>query len=226
MTRKSSIISLLLVVIAPSIGVLSGMVFDPEGVVGKIVFMLSKIWILAVPVAWHVFVDKQKPTLSRAEHGGFAFSALVGIAISALILAAYLTIGKLLIDPQLLKDMAASTGLGNKNIYLAGTLYWVLINAVIEEYVWRWFVVNRCRSFMPHAAAIIVSALAFTIHHVIAMQVFFSWPVTLIAGLGIFIGGSIWSWCYLKYRSIWPGYINHAIVDITVFGIGYMIIFK
>ena len=42
---------------------------------------------------------------------------------------------------------------------------------------------------------------------------------------GIFIGGTVWSGLYLRYRSIWPGYASHAIVDVAVFGIGWWVIF-
>ena len=44
--------------------------------------------------------------------------------------------------------------------------------------------------------------------------------------LGVFLGGCAWSWLYLRYRSIWPGYISHIIADIAVFGVGWMILFK
>jgi membrane protease YdiL (CAAX protease family) len=72
----------------------------------------------------------------------------------------------------------------------------------------------------------VVSAICFTLHHIIAMQVYFSWLVVVIASLGVFTGGALWSWCYLRYRSIWPGYISHAIVDIAIFAIGYRLIFQ
>jgi membrane protease YdiL (CAAX protease family) len=35
----------------------------------------------------------------------------------------------------------------------------------------------------------------------------------------------MWSWLYLRYRSVWPCYVSHAIVDIAVFVVGWLIIF-
>jgi len=46
MTKKSSLLALLLLVPAPSIGVLAGMVIAPDRVLGKSVFFISKLWIL------------------------------------------------------------------------------------------------------------------------------------------------------------------------------------
>ncbi len=146
--------------------------------------------------------------------------------MGSIILAVYFTMGRYLIEPQAVKDMATNIGLNNPRAYLAGAGYWILVNSVLEEYVWRWFVVEKCKSLLPVNAAILVSALCFTIHHIIAMGVYFNWVLVVIASVGIFVGGAVWSACYNRYRSIWPGYLSHAIVDVAVFGIGYMLIFS
>jgi membrane protease YdiL (CAAX protease family) len=72
---------------------------------------------------------------------------------------------------------------------------------------------------------VVGAALAFTAHHVVALAGQFNWDITLLASLGVFIGGTAWSWLYLRYRSIWPGYVSHAIVDVAIFVIGYGLIF-
>ena len=51
------------------------------------------------------------------------------------------------------------------------------------------------------------------------------WAI-ILGSLGVFCGGVIWSWLYLRYRSIWPCYVSHAIVDVTMFGIGAYILFS
>lgn len=225
MTKRSSLLALLLLVPAPSIGILVGMVIAPN-LFGRVIFFISKIWLLLLPLFWHVFVDKQKLSLSKPTNGGFAVAAFLGIIISFIILAAYFTMGRYLIEPQAVKDMAANIGLDDPRTFLAGAAYWILINSVLEEYVWRWFVVEKCKSLLPANAAIGVSALCFTIHHIIAMQVCFNGLLVLITSVGIFIGAAVWSWCYNRYHSIWPGYLSHAIVDVAVFAIGYILIFE
>ena len=65
----------------------------------------------------------------------------------------------------------------------------------------------------------------FTAHHVIVLVAQFDWPIALLGSLGVFIGGATWSWLYLRYRSIWPGYVSHAIADAAIFIIGYRLIF-
>ena len=223
--KKFSLLALLLLVPVPSIGVLVGMVIAPN-FSGRVFFFIAKIWILLLPLFWYLFIDKQKLCLSIPSTEGFIIAPLLGIVISLVILAAYFTVGRYLIEPSMIKDMAANVGLDDPLTYLVGAGYWILINSALEEYVWRWFVMKKCRSLLPINIAILVSALCFTIHHIIAMRICFNWLLVSIASIGIFIAGVMWSWCYNKYHSIWPGYLSHAIVDVPVFAIGYILIFK
>ncbi len=202
------------------------MLIAPNHILGKSIFLASKIWILIIPVFWLIIVDKQKLSWSKPIRGGFGVAAGLGVAISIIIFIVYSAAGNILIQPQIVREIALKIGLSNPSLYIAGAAYWILINSVLEEYVWRWFVVSQCRVFMPVGAAIVISALGFTLHHIIALDIFFGWFTAAIASMGVFIGGAIWSWCYLRYRSIWPGYLSHAIVDIAVFAIGYSLIFK
>ena len=51
--------------------------------------------------------------------------------------------------------------------------------------------------------AIVVSASVFVVHHTFAMAIFMPGWVNAVASVGIFIGGAMWSWLYLRYRSIY-----------------------
>ncbi len=57
------------------------------------------------------------------------------------------------------------------------------------------------------------------------MAVYFTSVTVLVCAIGIFLGGAIWSLMYIKYRSVWPGYVSHAIVDLCIFGLGAAILF-
>ena len=225
-TKRSSILALVLLIPAPSIGVTFGMILLPDQVIGKVLFFCAKLWLLILPLVWHRFVDHGPLSVPKPTRTGLGVAAGLGLAISVFIGLAYFTLGRRLIDPQAIKEMAAQTGLDQPLVYLLGSIYWITLNSVLEEYVWRWFVVEKFSRLMSPKGAIAASALGFTIHHIIALQIFLSVPVTALCALGIFIGGATWSWCYLRYRSIWPGYLSHAIVDLAIFSLGYMLIFS
>ncbi len=222
---KNALLALALLVPAPTLGVWVGMILWPDTTIGRLLFLVSKVWILALPLYWHIKIDGQAWSWSTPRHGGFGIAAALGLCMSAVIIGVYVTVGNTLISADRVKAMAAHIGLDQRRVYLAGALYWICINSVLEEYVWRWFVVSKCRHILPLTWAVIASGIGFTIHHVVALQVYLNWPVTLVAGTGVFMGGVIWSWCYVRFQSIWPGYVSHALVDVAVFGIGYILIF-
>lgn len=222
--KKKSALALLLIVPVPALGVLAGMYLAPGTLLGKGLFFLAKAWILTFPVAWRVAVDRQKLSWSPARHGGLGAGVALGVGISILIVGGYFLVGRSLIDPERLREIVGGIGLDSPGIYLAGAAYWILVNSVLEEYVWRWFVVSKLQDLCRAQVAVVLSALAFTVHHFVAMRAYFGGAMVTMASLGIFIGGAAWSWCYVRYRSIWSGYVSHAIVDIAVFGLGYHIL--
>lgn len=223
--KRRPLISLLLLVPAPSIGVVFGMILMPGTAIGRGVFLLAKIWILLLPAGWYILIERQRVPRAKTEPGGFRAGMISGLAISGLIVLMYLLSGRYLTDPEVVRGMAREIGLAEPKHYLAGALYWIGFNSILEEYVWRWFVVRQCAKAMPRHMAIPASALAFTLHHILALQCYFTWPVTVLCALGIVFGGALWSWMFLRYKTIWPGWLSHALVDITVFALGYLLIF-
>ena len=74
-------------------------------------------------------------------------------------------------------------------------------------------------------AAVVSWPLAFTVHHWVALYLQSGWLLATVAAAGTFVGGAIWSWLYSRTRSIWPGYLSHALADVGVFVAGWLIIF-
>lgn len=224
-----SSLALLLLVPAPTFGVFLSMWFAPTAGtwVGQAAYALTKLWILAVPLYWLLVVEKGTLSWSPARRGGFGPAIALGLLISAVIVAAYLMFQDW-IDPQTVREAAERSGIATPARYIGLAIYIFTINAVLEEYVWRWFVFRQCEkivSAMGGLIAVLLSAMFFTIHHILALAAQFEWKVTLLGSIGVFVGGAVWSWCYLRYRSIWPGYVSHAIVDGVIFVIGWRLIF-
>lgn len=225
-SRNRSLLALGLLVPAPTIGVLSAMIWWPDSSLGSGIFAVCKLWLLLLPVVWLVAIDKQRPSLSIPRKGGFLFGLSTGIGISVIIAIAYGLFGSEMIDPILFKQKMSEIGLDNQQRYLWGAVYWITINSVIEEYVWRWFVVSKCEDLLKQHLAVILSAIFFTLHHVVALSVYLGAFAVLLCSLGVFIGGLTWSYTYSKYRSIWPCYLSHAIVDLCIFLIGASLLFE
>lgn len=220
----ASALALAVLVPAPSLGTWLGLTVLPGSPWGRALFFLAKVWLVGVPIVWRLALERRPLSRSPARHGGFLAGALLGLAFSAVIVLAYLTIGPALLDPVAVQAMGTATGLSAWPVYLTGALYWIAVNSVLEEMVWRWFVVERCEALGWAAWSVPASAIGFTIHHVVALRVYCDWPATIVCSVGIFVGGAAWSALYRRTRSVWPGYLSHALVDVAVFAIGWRLI--
>lgn len=222
---RKALLALLLLVPAQSIATVI-FFWQAETPTGKFIFAACKLWMALLPVIWLNFVDRERLSWSPPTLGGFRAGAVLGLAIAAVIFAAYGVVLHLgVIHPEKIADRAAQTGLNHLSVYVGSAIWWVTINSLMEEYVWRWFAFRKFEVLFGGKPAVLAAALAFTAHHVIVLAAQFNWPIVLLGSLGVFIGGAAWSWLYLRFRSIWPGYLSHAIVDTAIFIIGYWLIF-
>jgi membrane protease YdiL (CAAX protease family) len=209
-----------LLVPVPSLGTLAGRVLFPGSLLGKGLFALSKLWLFVFPVVWLKLFERDRFGLSPARNGGWLAGLISGIVLGLVILLGFFAFGQGLFDKQVFIGKMRAIGLDAWPVYLGGAAYWILVNAVLEEYVWRWFVYTKCEALVRPAPAVVLAALFFTLHHFIALRTYCSLPVAVACSLGVFPGGAVWSGLYRRYRSIWPGHLNHALVDLAVFGLG------
>ena len=185
----------------------------------------AKLWLFGLPVLWHLLVDRQRLSISPARQGGFGVAVLTGTLAAAGIASGYLLIGHRVIEAALIRKTLEPIGLTRPQTYIALSVYWIVINSVLEEYVFRWFIMRKCERLIGPAAAIAASAAIFVVHHSIAMAAYFPWWINLLASAAIFTAGAVWSWLYVRYRSIWVPYISHAIADVAIFALGGWLIF-
>ena len=224
--KRRALLALVLLVPVPSFGTWMGMV-AAEGPVGQTLFVASKVWILLLPVMWIMLMDRQRPRVPRPAARGMPAAVATGSVIFVAIAVGYWWLGRQRIDVELMREQIHANGLTTPLLYLLGALYWCTVNSILEEYVWRWFVVTRCEVLMPRLAAVILSGLLFTAHHVIALNdlFFYDWQLTALGSVGVFIGGTTWSWLYLRYRNIWAAYVSHVFADVIIFAIGWKLLF-
>jgi len=223
--RKRALIALLLVGLAPTVSIFISFGTD-GGILSQIAYVISKLWLVVIPLIWYLKIDKGQLSLSKPKQGGYAVAVGLGSGMSALILLTWFMVGDK-IDGSLLRDAVEPVGLLDVRLYIGGVIYWTVLNSLLEEYVFRWFLVVKSEALVGTGApAILLSAFIFVIHHTFALLFFgFPWWANLLASVSLFIGGAIFSWLYIRYRSVWMPYIAHAICDIAVFSIGAMIIF-
>jgi membrane protease YdiL (CAAX protease family) len=217
-------VALSLIVPVPSLGVIAAMVAAP-GPIGRSVYLAAKIWLVVIPAAWYLMVEKQHPSLSPPRKGGIQAGLLSGIGIAVAITAAGCLAGSTIVDPSPLRASVRGMGLGEPARFLAAAAGWTLANSLMEEYVYRRFVFSQSERLFSTKGAILASAVVFTLHHIIAVSQYLDPLLAGLASVGVFIGGVIWARLYARYRSIWPGWISHVLADVAVFGVGWWLLF-
>ena len=171
---KLALLGFTLAGIAPTISVVTGFVFQ-AGLLAIIVFFVTKVWMFGLPAFWHLIVEKQPVSYSIANSGGWKISAVLGFSMCIIIYAAYFLLGDKLLSADDLKSILEPVGLTNKKIFFIAVIYWIFVNSVLEEYLFRWFLTTKLEQIIGgYWLPIIISALIFTIHHTIALSYFIS----------------------------------------------------
>lgn len=224
--RYKSLLAILLVGFIPSISVIFTIKIIENEFHSQIFFVICKLWIFIIPTVWFFYVEKNIFSRELPSRKGLEMGTATGLIMSIIIILTWIFFEDS-INLEEMIDTLNSKGLSNVNLYVMGMIYWIFINSLLEEYVFRWFITTKASVlFGNDSYAIFFSALMFTLHHFLALHFFgFIWWQTIIASFGLLSAAAIWSWLYLQYRSIWVCWLSHAICDVVVFSIGYQILF-
>ncbi len=146
-----------------------------------------------------------------ASHFAFRGAHLaIGVATAAILYLIFLAGGE--IARRILPFAGAEIG----RVYVRGegvppavialALLWI---APAEELFWRGFVQRRCVNRWGNARGLLLAAILYAAVHL--------WAGNLMLGLAALVCGLFWGAIYLRYGSLWPGILSHAIWDLTVF---------
>lgn len=231
---RSAALALALLVPAPTIGVLCAMFLFADTWYGQAIYYTSKTWLLAFPILWLLFVERGRLQLPKLKWHGMPAGILSGLATLAVIIGAWELFAHNMVDVSVFQEKMTEIGLSTPLKYLAFAATLTFINALLEEYVWRWFVYSKwfeaLNGLSPVKAvalpgAIVLAGLCFMLHHTIAMSLYFDWQINALASLGVFTGGVLWSVIYLRTKNIYAGYVSHIFADIALFYVGYQVAF-
>lgn len=108
--------------------------------------------------------------------------------------------------------------------YALVVLGFSLFHSALEEYFWRWFVFGQLHRVRPGLTAHLLAAAGFALHHYVALGVYFGFGTALWMGTAVAAGGWVWSWMYERWGSLAGPWISHVMVDLGMFGFGYLLL--
>ena len=222
--KQLALLGLVLVAIAPTVSVITGFALK-AGIIAAFVFVFTKLWMFGLPALWYLNVEGGERSYSMPKEGGWTISVLLGMGMIFVIAIAYFLLGDLVLRSEDLHEILEPFGLTVPWKLAIGILFWIFINSVLEEYVFRWFITSKLEQILGGKwRPILLSAGIFTLHHTIALAFFIDPLGNALASLGVFIGGVIFSWIYVQYRSIWVAWVAHALADVAIFAIAWQLI--
>lgn len=223
-STRRAITALLLLAPVPTLGVLSAMVLAP-GPLGRVLFLTAKVWLVGFPLVWWWLVEQREPSTGLAAPRG----VVAGLLAGALMSVAMVSVGILVlphIDPAPLQQRAREMGLGTPLGFAAGALGWTLVNSLVEELVYRWFILRQCRALLRPVPAALLQAAIFTAHHALALATYLAPAWTAVASAGVLLAGLVWAFLMLHHRSIWSPWLSHIVADAAVFALGWRLLFS
>jgi len=190
------------------------------------VFTAGKVVQFAFPIVWVLAIQRRRLRLACPKAAGVIEGIVFGLAVLVLMLLLYhgwlKPGGHFRSAGEAICRKVAGFGIDTPAKYILFGVFYSLAHSFLEEYYYRWFIFGQLRRMIPLAAAVVVSSLGFTAHHVIVLHLYFGWSwITLLFSAAIAIGGAAWAWIYHRGDSLIGPWLSHLLVDATIFIIGY-----
>ena len=193
-------------------------------------YAVSKVIQFAFPIVLVMTREGRGLPLPRSGGGqgrGLLFSLISGLAIVAILLLSWRAI--LAASPAFERAPAAvaakvaSFGIDSGAKFFLLAAFYSVIHSFLEEYYWRSFVFGGLRRRLPLGTAMIISALAFTSHHVLVVGHFLGsfGFLTFAVSLVVTAAGLLWAWLYHRTGHLAGPWLSHALADAGLMWIGY-----
>jgi hypothetical protein len=96
------------------------------------------------------------------------------------------------------------------------SLYLVVVNSLLEELLWRGFVLERLLDALARPVAVLISGFFYCLYHLVVGVILFGllWGV-LITGL-VFGTGLLWGWLKGLFPTVYATWLSHLMADLGI----------
>ncbi len=193
----------------------------------NILFLVSRLCML-LPAAAGYFKQLKASAQFRVlpPKQELLVGVVSGLLFGVILLAAYSAFGESLIDGDLVKSRFIGEGSLNRRSFIVYSTYFCIVNAFIEEILWRWYLVQKCELVVSRRRAIILASVCFVPHHSLLLYYFTSNSnIVLVGSIGVLLAAFIWAIMFSVYRSVRGAYVSHALADIALAWLAWQILF-
>jgi len=225
--RKLKIFTIILLLLLPPIIILLVRNFLPSN------YLISSIYkiIFLSPLFYGIFVYKK--SLKNVMLEGFKFEIFkhnfwkmfgVGILLSTIYFSAYFIFKGYLNIDFIGNNLDQLASINASNIIFIG-IYIIFFNSILEEFFWRGFIFKETNNLLSPTLTYLITATAFSFHHVMFYYTWFSFPFLSIVTIGLIGFALIMNFIFQKYNDLFSCWLIHGMVD-TIQIIIALMIFK
>ncbi|MFT3952306.1 MAG: CPBP family intramembrane metalloprotease [Oscillospiraceae bacterium] len=153
----------------------------------------------------------------------FKLSHLLGLLVAVILFAAFLVVQRFMNVDVLISELEEKYRISKNNIFFYGA-YLVFVNSLIEEFFFRGFLFLNIKELHMKRTAYIVSAAAFSVYHISNFQNWFNVWVLMLALVGLFLSGLLFSFLNDKDDTFLNSWFVHICADVSIVVIGYILL--
>jgi membrane protease YdiL (CAAX protease family) len=216
MDRKRSLLLIICYGFLATLAVFYGLVERQSLFVTIIVFHL--IVCLGIPFFHGWWEGGLREHWRQAWQGGFIDKkgAAVGVASGFLLFMGVVSGIWLLLqagaDAEWIRFTLRRWGVTERWLWLFA-IYMIVGNSLLEELLWRGFVLQRLLSGVSRWKAILASSFFFALYHLVLGVVLFGWVWGAIITCLVFAVGVVWACMKYRYPSVYPTWFSHLFAD-------------
>lgn len=193
-------------------------------------YLISSFYklIFLSPLFVRLFLDKKRFRESLFE--GFSSEIFkknilivsgIGMGLAAVYLTTYLLLGQSLRMEAIVSQLNQLASINRTNIFFIG-LYLILFNSILEEFFWRGFLFKELRELIGPWTAHALTAIGFSLHHIVFFFYWFDLPFLMLATLGLIAFALVMNLVFERY-DLFSCWFIHAFADIIQVFIAFRI---
>jgi len=192
-------------------------------------YIAAKVLQFCFPLVYSHWITQRSISIRAPKRRGLLIGLLLGVILDVVILGAYYGYYRrqewMQQVGQRVWTKIMEIGAETPFRFLGLALFLSIAHALLEEYYWRWFTYTELSRLLSGWFAVLITNVAFTLHHIIVLAVYIPamhfWPHGALFSLGVLVGGIIWSLLYRYTGSIYSAWCSHVVVDLALMYIGY-----
>ena len=166
--------------------------------------------------------DFRVKNLFIPDKRGLGLALLLGAMVYGVVVGAYFLFRGIFDFSAVASSVTDAVGV-NKDNFLPVAIYISFANSLLEEFFFRGFAFLTLKKITGRRFAYLFSAGMFALYHIAMMIGWFALPVVLLALLGLFLGGMIFSYFNERYDNIYLSWLIHMFANFATNTIGFIL---